>query len=68
MISLVEDGRSGHRLPHERGKLDRVVRLEIAVGQTKILRGVYYKGTVKMKILAYRLFQQMLHAPEVVPT
>ncbi len=40
-------------ITHEKEKMDRVVKLDIAPGQTKILRGVYYKGTVKMNLVGY---------------
>jgi hypothetical protein len=40
-------------LTHEKGKMDRKVKLDIAPGKTKILRGVYYKGNVKMNLIGY---------------
>jgi hypothetical protein len=38
-------------ITQEKGKMDRVVRLDIAPGKTRILRGVYYKGNVKMNLI-----------------
>jgi hypothetical protein len=33
--------------------MDRVVKLDIPPGKTKTIRGVYYKGNVKMNLIGY---------------
>jgi hypothetical protein len=38
---------------YEKGKKDQQVKLDITPGQSKFLRGVYYKGTVKMNLIGF---------------